>query len=97
MNDEVDDREEQELNDSPPPEEPIESQPGPPALVSERPGLQDFDRWTQKRMIPTLGGVILIAFLFKSFVPVPYGFTVGMVTGLALLIVIYLIDFYRRR
>jgi len=69
VNDEVDDREEQELNDSSPPEEPVESPSGTPALVSERPGLQDFDRWTQKRMIPTLGGVIAIAFLFKSFVP----------------------------
>ena len=97
MNDQVDDREEPESNDSSPPEEPIESPPGPPAQLPERPNLQGFDRWIQKRLIPTLGSVIVIAFLFKSFVPVPYGFTVGLLTGLVLLIVIYLIDTYRRR
>ena len=97
MNDQVDDREEPESNDSSSPEEPIESPPGPPAQLSERPNLQGFDRWIQKRLIPTLGSVIVIAFLFKSFVPVPYGFTVGLLTGLVLLIVIYLIDTYRRR
>jgi hypothetical protein len=97
VNDQVDDREEPASNDSSPPEEPIESPPGPPAQLPERPNLQGFDRWIQKRLIPTLGSVIVIAFLFKSFVPVPYGFTVGLLTGLVLLIVIYLIDTYRRR
>ena len=97
MNDQVDDREEQELNEDSPAGGPVELPPGPPALLTERPSLQGFDRWVHRRLIPTLGGVIVIAFLFKSFVPIPYGFTVGLLTGLVLLIVIYLLDFYRQQ
>lgn len=97
MNDQMDDRDEQELNEDSPAAESIESPPGPPVSLTDRPSLRDFDRWIQKRLIPTLGSVIVIAFLFKSFVPVPYGFSAGLLTGLVLLIVIYLIDFYRRQ
>ena len=95
MNDQVEDREGQTSNGDSPAGEPVE--PTPPLLPSDRPNLEDLDRWVQKRLVLKLGAVVVIAFLFKSFVPIPYGFTVGLLTGLALLVAIYLISFHRRK
>ena len=79
-----------------------ESPPTPPSAGSPdswpgRPGIDGFETWLQKYLIFKLGGVILIAFLFKSFVPIQLGFTLGLLVGLVLLTAIYLIDMYRRR
>lgn len=92
MNDRLNGEEEERAgNDVPDSQPPVESPPARPGSSPERPSLQGFDRWIQKRLIPTLGSVIVIAFLFKSFVPTPYGFSIGLVVGVVLLVVIYLI------
>ena len=62
-----------------------------------RPTLADFDKWIQKRALVTMGSVIVIAFLAKSFVPVRFAFTAGLLAGAAFLIGLYLIEFYRQR
>jgi hypothetical protein len=83
-------------NDSAPKVETPDPTPGPQEPPADRPNLRHFDRWIQKRVIPAMGGVILIAFLCKILIPVRYGFSLGLLIGVALLVVIYLIDFYRR-
>jgi hypothetical protein len=63
----------------------------------DRPSLADFDKWIQKRALLTMGSVIVIAFLAKSFVPVRFAFTAGLLAGAAFLIGLYLIEFYHQR
>ncbi len=79
-----------------------ERPPTPPSAGSPdswpgRPGIDGFEKWLQKHLIFKLGGVIVIAFLFKSFVPIELGFTLGLIVGAALLAIIYAIGLYRKR
>lgn len=62
-----------------------------------RPSIGDFDQWVQKRMALTIGAIIGLAFLLKTFLSVRYGFTLGLLAGVAVLALIYLAQFYRRR
>ena len=79
-----------------------ESPPTPPSAGSSdswpgRPGIDGFEDWLQKHLVFKLGGVLLIAFLFKSFVPVQLGFTLGLIVGAALLAIIYVTSMYWRK
>ena len=76
---------------------PTQPSAGSPDSWPGRPGVDGFETWLQKHLVFKLGGVIVIAFLFKSFVPVQLGFTLGLIVGAALLTIIYLIGAYRRR
>jgi hypothetical protein len=78
-----------------PDELPAPTRSGPPP-VAERPGMEGFERWLRTTMVVKLLAVIVIAFLFKVFLPFRVSFTLGLVVGLTVLIVAYLIDFYRQ-
>ena len=71
------------------------TQSGPQPSV-QRPGLEGFERWLQKTMIVKLLVVIVVAFLFKVFVPTRISFTLGLAVGLAVLIIAYVVDYYRQ-
>jgi len=80
-------------------EAPTESSPAPVQAHApvERPGLEGFEQWLQKTMTVKLLMVIVVAFVFKTFVPFRIAFTLGLAVGLAGLAGAYLVDFYRRR
>jgi hypothetical protein len=41
-----------------------------------------------------MGLVIVSAFFAKTFVPIRYGFTLGLLFGVIALVAVYLVDFY---
>lgn len=76
---------------------PDTSPPAPvkPRAPAPRPGLEGFERWLQKAMAVKLLLVIVVAFLFKVFMPSQVSFTLGLAVGLGVLIAIYIVGFYR--
>jgi len=84
----------QQSPDASPPEI-VPNAPVEPRAPTPRPGLEGFERWLQKAMAVKLLLVIVVAFLFKVFVPGRVSFTLGLAVGLGALIAIYVVGFYR--
>jgi hypothetical protein len=91
VNDQIE-RKDEESDDPPPAVPGVEPPPAPTA----RPTLTDFDRWIQKGMIAKMGAVIVIAFLVKTFAPTRFAFSLGLLAGVTLLALLYLLDVYQR-
>jgi hypothetical protein len=61
-----------------------------------KPTLAGLDEWIRKNTLIAMGLVIVTAFLAKSIAPF-HSFTVGLVLGVAAVVGLYLLAFYRGR
>jgi hypothetical protein len=61
-----------------------------------KPSLAGLDEWIRNKTVIAMGLVIATAFVAKSIAPF-HSFTVGLVLGVAAVVGLYLIGFYRGR